>query len=743
MKIPALVLGATAFFLLPLPSQRLFAQQAPQQPDDPGPVLSPAFQQQPVDPQASQSQANQPQGYLKKPSPYHYAQPQSQPQTDSPPDTIVPKPPQNQAPSARPQAQTLTLKPPQTHSSVKVPQAQASAKPPQTHATPKLTLTPPNTEIAQASPADPQVQAPQPEPQYQPQPGYQQQPQPGYQYAQPNYAPQPQPSYPTPQPQYAQPQPPPQQGYNQPQPNYAQPDPSQPQYAQSGPDDDRSQPNYAPAPALSAPQIEQLVAPIALYPDSLLAQILAASTYPAQIAAADQWLRQMGPASPDQIAAGANAQTSWDPSVKSLTAFPQVLQMLDGNLQWTTSLGNAYYNQPQDVLSTVQSLRQRAEQAGNLQNTPQEQVTQNQGYIALAPPNPEVVYVPAYNPWAVYGAPISPYPGFSLFGALGSFFGVGLHYGLGFGVAAFEHTPFGLLAWGLDWLANSILFHHANYFSHSNSVHDWGLAHGGPRAFRGGASMARGGGNGYHHEAIPIHSGEGRPGQESGQGFNHGESGLNRGDSFARREGSFDGRNQQGPMHGYPGNGYPGSNGFTHPAMPGQQAYNRMPESRPQQFESRAQPYQAHPQQAYGAPNQFRSQSDPYRGQSYAQTQPYGQNGARPGYGYGAQVRPGESYAARPGMGYSSPQPYRAPTPNFSHGNSYDRPGPAYAGNYGTPQRGNEFRSSGGHAESFGGSSHASRSYSKPPSFHEKAPRGGGGHSGGGHSGGGGGHHHR
>ena len=120
----------------------------------------------------------------------------------------------------------------------------------------------------------------------------------------------------------------------------------------------------APARPLDAVQLEQLVAPIALYPDTLVAQVLAASTYPGQIADADHWRQMQGYASADQIAAGADVQ-NWDPSVKALTAFPQVLAQMDRNLQWTTDLGNAYYNQPQDVLEAVQVMRRRAQAAGN------------------------------------------------------------------------------------------------------------------------------------------------------------------------------------------------------------------------------------------------------------------------------------------------------------------------------------------------------------------------------------------
>ncbi len=341
-----------------------------------------------------------------------------------------------------------------------------------------------------------------------------------------------QPQYPQQQPQYSQPQ--------YPMPQYSQ---SQTYASQSYPDQtyaDQQQgygqqaqlsyaPQGAPAQAMSPDQLEQLVAPIALYPDALVAQILAGATYPAQVAAADQWLRSAGFAGPDQVAAAVNAQTAWDPSIKALTAYPQVIDMLAGNLQWTTALGNAYYNQPQDVLQTVQVMRARAQQAGTLTNTAQMQVVQNQGYIALQPANPDVVYVPTYNPWAVYGAPVRPYPGFSFVGILSTLAnafvggyggggygagGGGLQFLASFALGAFNHTPFGLVAWGLDWLFNALTFHHSDYYSHSASVHDWGLPHGGPRyapraypaSYR---SQWAGGYGGYNHQPISVHGGSG------------------------------------------------------------------------------------------------------------------------------------------------------------------------------------------------------------------------------------------
>jgi hypothetical protein len=422
-------------------------------------------------------------------------------------------------------------------------------------------------------PASPYGAAPQPSPQYN--------------YAQPQYQ----------QPQYQQPQ------YQQPQ--YS-PQPSlQQSYAAPYPDQQPSQPAASPQ-ALSADQLEQLLAPIALYPDALLAQIFTASTYPAQVAVADQWLQQMraqGYGSPGQIAAGADQQGDWDPSVKALTAFPDVLDMLNHNLEWTTALGDAYYNQPQDVMQTVQVLRDRAQQAGNLQTTPQEDVNVNQGYIDIAPPNPEVVYVPTYNPWDVYGAPIAPYPGFSLVGALGSFFGgLPIQYGLSFALGAFEHTPFGLLSWGLDWLAQNVLFHHSGYFTASASVHDWGLPRGGPRAYNGAYG-------GWRQNARA-------PG-----GYNNSYR------SYAPQQNAYQ-------HSGAYGNRAPAQN-YERPA-PQNYAYH------PQTYPNRAQTY-SNP----GYANRPQTFSNPGYGYAYANrtTQPYSQN-----------------YAARPGYGYSHSYPsYRAP----------------------------------------------------------------------------------
>src|SRR5579863_5809891 len=166
-------------------------------------------------------------------------------------------------------------------------------------------------------------------------------------------------------------------------------------------------PPYTPQ---SSAQLQQLVAPIALYPDSLVAQILAASTFPEQVVEADRWV-QANPDLKGDALGKAVDQQPWDPSVKALTAFPSVLGNMDKNLSWTSSLGDAYYNQQQDVMDAIQVMRKKAEDAGNLKSTPQQTVATQDSNIDIEPADPDVVYVPAYNPWLVYGGPVYPWPG--------------------------------------------------------------------------------------------------------------------------------------------------------------------------------------------------------------------------------------------------------------------------------------------------------------------------------------------
>jgi hypothetical protein len=228
-----------------------------------------------------------------------------------------------------------------------------------------------------------------------------------------------------------------------------------------------SQPSYT----QQAPeQLQQLVAPIALYPDSLVAQILAASTFPEQVVEADRWV-QAHPDLKGNSLGQAVDQQPWDPSVKALTAFPSVLGNMDKNLSWTSSLGDAYYNQQPDVMNAIQVMRQRAQAAGNLQSTPQQSVETQGSTIAIQPVTPNVVYVPAYDPWVVYGGPIVAWPGWYPYPGIW-FNGPYLSFGAGFGIGLFAGFGWGWGHWGFDWYHRYPIYNHARYYSHSNTFYN-------------------------------------------------------------------------------------------------------------------------------------------------------------------------------------------------------------------------------------------------------------------------------
>ncbi len=156
-----------------------------------------------------------------------------------------------------------------------------------------------------------------------------------------------------------------------------------------------------------------MVAPIALYPDALLAQVLMAATYPLEIIEADRWSKQNKGLKGDALNAAVDKQ-SWDTSVKSLASFPQVLGMMSDKIEWTQKLGDAFLAQQKDVMATVQKLRAKAHAAGNLKTNSEQKVVVQEQIIEIVPANPAVVYVPAYNPTVVYGAwwypAYPPYP---------------------------------------------------------------------------------------------------------------------------------------------------------------------------------------------------------------------------------------------------------------------------------------------------------------------------------------------
>jgi hypothetical protein len=292
-------------------------------------------------------------------------------------------------------------------------------------------------------------------------------------------------------------------------------------------------------------QLQQLVAPIALYPDALVAQILAAATYPDQVVEADRWLQKHTDLKDEKLGKEVDKQP-WDPSVKALVEFPSVLANMDKNLSWTSSLGDAYVNQQQDVMNAVQVMRDRAQKAGNLKSTSQEKVSNQGQNIVIEPADPEVVYVPEYDPWLVYGDPIGIWPGWYWYPGL-FFDGPGIAFGFGFGIGFFGGFGWGWGHWGYDWHHHGILFDRHAYVSHSrvfvnrNSFNRAGGFHGGGFAGGRGFGESQHGFGGTHSSAF--------------SGFNHG--GVARGFS-ARGQSSFGGGFHGG---GFGGGGFHGGGG--------------------------------------------------------------------------------------------------------------------------------------------------------------------------------------
>jgi hypothetical protein len=215
---------------------------------------------------------------------------------------------------------------------------------------------------------------------------------------------------------------------------------------------------------LTANELQQLVAPIALYPDALVAQILGAATFPDQVAAAAGWLQQNKNLTGATLMKAVDAQP-WDPSVKALTQFPSVLDNLAKNLSWTSSLGEAYHTQPADVMSAVQVLRGKAQASGNLKSGSQITVVQQSPQvIVIQPTNPQVVYVPTYNPTVVYGTPYVT-PGYSTAAVATTAvlaFGVGIAVG-----AAMSNNTWGYSYWNCNWHGGTVVYRSAGYYGNN------------------------------------------------------------------------------------------------------------------------------------------------------------------------------------------------------------------------------------------------------------------------------------
>lgn len=201
-----------------------------------------------------------------------------------------------------------------------------------------------------------------------------------------------------------------------------------------------------PAPK-TAEELQALVAPIALYPDALVAQILSAATFPDQVALAQNWVQQHQDLKGEKLTKEVDKET-WDPAVKALAAFPSVLDNLAKNLAWTSDLGEAYHFQAKDVMEAVQTLRSKAKADGNLKSSQQIKVVQQSpSTIVIEPANPQIVYVPQYNPTVIYGTPYVV-PGYTA----GEVAAAGvLSFGAGIAIGAMMSNSWGWNAWNVNW----------------------------------------------------------------------------------------------------------------------------------------------------------------------------------------------------------------------------------------------------------------------------------------------------
>jgi hypothetical protein len=299
-------------------------------------------------------------------------------------------------------------------------------------------------------------------------------------------------------------------------------------------------------------QLDSLVAPIALYPDPMLAQTLAAATYPLEIIQLQQWLTK-NPGLKDKALADAAAKEPWDPSVQAMAALPDVVKRLADDIQWTTDLGNAFLSQQSDVMDAVQRMRKKAQDKGNLKSTEQQKVetkvVESKQVIVIEQSNPQVVYVPSYDPVVVYGPPVYPYPPIYYPPAWYYPAGIAISFGVGVMMGAFWSGGWG---WGCGWGGNNdITINRNNNFNRNSNINrpsnpiagggnrgnlgdgNRGNLGGGNRASTLPAGGNRAGNNSWQHN--PQHRG-GAPYRDRATADRFG--GTTRGDSLANRQAS-------------------------------------------------------------------------------------------------------------------------------------------------------------------------------------------------------------
>ena len=310
-------------------------------------------------------------------------------------------------------------------------------------------------------------------------------------------------------------------------------------------------------------QLDSLVAPVALYPDPLLAQVLAASTYPLEIVQLQQWLEKHKDLKGDALTAAVQKE-DWDPSVQAMAPFPDLVKQMFDGIKWTTDLGNAFLAQQSDVMDAVQRMRKKAQDAGNLKSTEQQKVetkvVESKTVVVIQQANPQVVYVPSYNPVVVYGPPVYPYP--PIYYPPPSYYaaGVAIAFGVGLAVGSYYRGGWGYnCGWGHSNVNINI---NNNYVKHYNNTN---INRNGNRA----STLPAGGGNNWQHN--PQHRG-GTPYSNRATATQYG--GTARGDSAATRQANAR-QNQARQQPGTMNRGGGGGNASTRPAGGGANASTR------------------------------------------------------------------------------------------------------------------------------------------------------------------------
>jgi hypothetical protein len=281
-------------------------------------------------------------------------------------------------------------------------------------------------------------------------------------------------------------------------------------------------------------ELAQMLAPVALYPDDLLTQLLIASTYPLEIVQAARWATKNKDLKGDKLTEALEKE-DWDPSVKSLVNFPDVLSKMNENLEWTQKMGDAFLAQQKDVMDTIQMLRKKAQEAGNLKTTEQQKVVVEQETIVIQSASPEVIYVPSYSPAVVYGGwwwpAFPPPPPFFPFAPMVTPYGGALAFGAGVAMGAAWGYAWGHSNWrggevNINANRNTNINNNINRDKYKNDMKNKGLGEGGQGKWKHDAS---------HRKGASYRD------QGTAQKFNRGTT-----SDAARSRESFRGRSEQG-----------------------------------------------------------------------------------------------------------------------------------------------------------------------------------------------------